>query len=526
MVRSRLSKVVAPPDTFLTLQDPSRMSDREQRDLARLQELLAEIADLGRARALLFWDERTKMPPAGAAGRAEQIATLVRVRHRLLASPELEGLLDRLAGAELPDPIDAATVRMAARDAGKARAVPAELRAEMSRAASAGERTWEATREAGDFEAFLPALERTIALQRRYIDCFPGVAHPYDALLDDYEPGALTAEVAPLLAELRAGLTPLLAAIAGSGVELDSSPLAGRFDPGEQERLVGRVIAGLPLAPGTWRLDQTVHPFALAISAGDVRLNTRYEPDQLTYGLFSSIHEAGHGIYESGIPAGLRRGPLGRPPSLGFHESQSRLWENWVGRSRPFLASLLPELRRSFPDRFAATGPEDLYRAVNRAGPSPIRVEADEVTYNLHIALRFELELALFEDRLEPRDLPEAWRELTRSYLGIELASDAEGVMQDVHWAAGSFGYFPTYSLGNLIAAQLWEQAKAEEPAATAHLELGGLEPLRSWLDDRLYRHAGTMLPGELIPVALGGPLEAAPLLRHLQARYGELYAL
>lgn len=493
-------------------------------DLERLRELLGEIADLGRARALLFWDERTMMPPAGQAGRAEQLATLVRVRHRLLASDELARLLDRLAAAELADPIDAATVRMAARDAGKARRVPAELRAEMARAASDGERAWRGARLAGDFAAFLPALERNIELRRRYIDCFDELEHPYDALLDDFEPGALTAEVAPLLASLRAGLVPIVAAIAERADAVDNAPLRGRFDVDSQERAVRRIVAGLPLAPDSWRLDRTVHPFALSVSAGDVRLSTSYEPDQLSFGLFSSIHEAGHGIYESGIPPALRRGPLGRPPSLGFHESQSRLWENWVGRSRPFLASILPDLRAEFPQRFDAVDAEGLYRAANRAGPSPIRVEADEVTYNLHIALRFELELALFEGRLEPRDLPEAWRELTRSYLGIELAGDAEGVLQDVHWAAGSFGYFPTYSLGNLIAAILWELAGAANPALVADIALGRLDPLRDWLEQRLYRHAGAMLPGELLPIVLGEPLTAEPLLRHLRSKYGELY--
>lgn len=499
------------------------MPATQRSDLGRLHELLGEIADLGRARALLFWDERTKMPPAGQAGRAEQLATLVRVRHRLLASAELARLLDRLEGAELADPIDAATIRMAARDASKARRVPAELRAEMARAASHGERSWQLARAENDFASFLPALERNVELRRSYIDCFD-VEHPYDALLDDYEPGARTAEVAPLLESLRAGLVPIVAAVSERAEAVDAGPLRGSFDVDGQERATRRIVAALPLAEGTWRLDRTVHPFALSISAGDVRLSTRYEPERLAFGLFSAIHEAGHGIYESGIPAQLRRGPLGRPPSLGFHESQSRLWENWVGLSRPFLGSILPELRSELPGHFDDVDAEALYRAANRAGPSPIRVDADEVTYNLHIALRFELELRLFEGRIEPRELPEAWRELTRSYLGIELDRDAEGVLQDVHWAAGSFGYFPTYSLGNLIAAQLWDLAGAADPALVERTALGELGPLRDWLDERLYCHAGTMLPAELVGLVLGAPLEAEPLLRHLRRKYGELY--
>jgi carboxypeptidase Taq len=492
-------------------------------DLQRLDEILAEVSDLGRARALLFWDERTMMPPRGQGGRAEQLATLVAVRHRLLASDELAGLLDRLAAAELDDPVARATVRIAKRDADKARRVPAELRAEMARAASDGEAAWQRARDGGDFASFLPALERNIELRRRYIECFE-VDRPYDALLDDYEPGVKTAEIEPVLRALREGLVPIVAEVAARADAVDPAPMQGSFDVDSQERAVRRIVAGLPLAPDTWRLDRTVHPFALSVSAGDVRLTTRYEPEQLSFGLFSSIHEAGHGIYESGIPAELRRGPLGRPPSLGFHESQSRLWENWVGLSQPFIASILPILREEFPGHFAAVDAEALYRAANRAGPSPIRVEADEVTYNLHIALRFELELALFEGDLAPADLPEAWREHTRAYLGLELADDVEGVLQDVHWAGGSFGYFPTYSLGNLIAAQLWGLAGEDDPSLVEDTALGRLGPLRDWLDRRLYRYAGTQLPAELIRTVLGAPLSADPLLHHLRTKYGDIY--
>jgi len=464
------------------------------------------------------------MPPRGQAGRAEQLATLVSVRHRIQASDELAGLLDRLGAAELDDPVDAATVRIAARDAAKARAVPAELRAEMARAASDGERIWAAARASGDAGPYIPALERNLALRRRYIECFDDLDHPYDALLDDFEPGVRSAEIRPVLERLRAGLVPIVAAIAARADAVDDEPLRGHFDPAAQARVVAAILAGLPLPDGGWRLDRTAHPFAVAVAAGDVRLTTRYEPDRLPYAIFASIHEAGHGIYEAGIPPELRRGPLGRPPSLGFHESQSRLWENWVGRSPAFIASLLPILRGEFGDRFAAVDAERLHRAANRAGPSPIRVEADEVTYNLHIALRFELELALFEDRLEPHELPEAWRELTRSYLGIELESDRDGILQDVHWAAGSFGYFPTYSLGNLIAARLWELAAEDDPALVGETALGELEPLRAWLGDRLHRHAAMMLPTELAAAVLGGPIEAEPLLRHLRAKYGAMY--
>jgi carboxypeptidase Taq len=492
-------------------------------DLTRLHELLAEIADLAKVGELLFWDERTMMPPRGQPGRAEQFATLVSVRPRLLSADELTGLLDRLGDAELTDPIDAATVRIAKRDADKARRVPTELRAEMARASSDGEAAWQRARDDDDFAAFLPHLERNVELARRYIDCFD-VERPYDALLDDYEPGVRTGDIEPVLRELRAGLVPIVAAVADHADAVDDSPLRGTFDPDAQERAVRRNVAGLPLTPETWRLDRTPHPFAASLAPGDVRLTTHYKADQLTFGLFSSIHEAGHGIYEAGMPPELRRGPIGEPPSLGFHESQSRLWENWVALSEPFIASILAVLREELPGRFDDVGAEALYRAVNRAGPTPIRVEADEVTYNLHIALRFELELAIFEGDLAPADLPEVWRERTREYLGLELEGDRDGVLQDVHWGGGAFGYFPTYSLGNLIAAQLWGLAGEAAPALVEDTALGRLGPLRDWLDLRLYRHAGTMLPSELIDEVLGAPLSAEPLLHHLRAKYGEIY--
>jgi carboxypeptidase Taq len=287
---------------------------------------------------------------------------------------------------------------------------------------------------------------------------------------------------------------------------------------------VAEMVGALPLEPGTWRLDPTAHPFAISVNEGDLRLTTRYDADDLAFGIFSTLHEAGHAMYEAGVATELRRGPLGDPSSLGFHESQSRLWENWVGRSRPFLASLLPLLAREFPDRFGDASAEDLYRAANRVEPSLIRVEADEVTYNLHIALRFELELALFDGELEVEDLAEAWRERTRHYLGIEVPDDASGVLQDVHWAEGLFGYFPTYSLGNVIAAQLWVAAGEDLGDLDELIAAGELAALDAWLTERVHRHGGRFPGSELAERALGGPLDPAPLLARLRTKFGELY--
>ena len=493
-----------------------------------LRSALGEISDLGRARALLAWDERTQMPPRGAHARAEQLATLVRLRHQRFASDELGRLIEAAAvearDAE-EDSFEASLVRVTRRDWEKARRVPADLRAEISRVTSVAEHAWEDAKERSDFAAFLPHLEGVLELQRRYAGCFE-VEHPYDALLDDYEPGMKTAELRPVLERLRDGIRPLLAELAEHEGAVDDSPLYGDFDRDAQADLAREVVAGLPLEPGAWRLDATVHPFASGIAISDLRITTRFDPDYIGASLWAVIHEVGHALYQNGIAAELERTPLCRSASMGFDESQSRLWENWVGRGRPYLTHLLPKLADAFPAAFADLDAEALYRAANRVKRSLIRMEADEVTYNLHIVLRFELELALLEGRLELTDLPEAWNERMREYLGIEVPDDGRGVLQDVHWAAGSFGYFPTYSLGNVIAAQVWDAAREALPDLDAQLAAGDLGPLRDLFAERIYSHGGKHLPAELIERVTGGPLDPDPLLRQLRAKFGELYGL
>lgn len=494
----------------------------------RLLESLAEISDLGRARALLDWDAHTQMPPRGAAIRSEQLATLTRLRHQRLASDELGRLIDAAAsevGDAEPDSFEASLVRVTRREWERARRVPSELRAEIARVTSLAERAWERCRAEDDFAAFLPELERVIELEHRYVERFE-VDHAYDALLDLYEPGMKTAELRPVMERLRAGSTELLAEIVAAGVELDTSCLHGGFDLATQAELARDVAELMPLERDSWRLDPTVHPFATGIGISDLRITTRFDRDYLGTAIWAVMHECGHATYQNGIDPKLERTPLCRSASLGFDESQSRLWENWVGRGRPFLAHLLGLLRKRFPDRFAEVDVEHLYRAANSVRPSLIRVEADEVTYNLHIALRFELELALFEDRLRPAELPEAWAELAREYLGIEVPSDAEGVLQDVHWAGGAFGYFPTYSLGNVVAGQVWDLARAALPDLDEQLAAGQLCPLRNLLAERIYRHGGKFESAELIERVTGGPLDPAPLLRQLREKLAPLYGI
>jgi carboxypeptidase Taq len=501
-------------------------------DLGELRARLGEIADLGSVGSLLAWDERTMMPRPGGEARAEHLATLTRIRHDLFTSDEIGRLLDAAADAtaSLPfDSDDASLVRVTRREWEKARRVPTELRTEIAREASLGEHAWELARERSDFAWFLPYLERNVELRRRYAECFDGFdgfEHPYDPLLDDYEPGMRTGELVPVLEELREGTRSLLADIEASGRDVDAGCLYGDFPLDAQDILAHRVVEELPVEQGAWRLDPSVHPFAVSISQSDIRITTRYDEGYVGTSLWSVMHEAGHGMYDAGVARELVRTPLASPTSLGFHESQSRLWENWVGRGKPYLAHLLPQLRELFPGAFANVEVGELHHAANKVEPSLIRVEADQVTYNLHIALRFELELEIFDGELALADLPEAWNARTREYLGLDVPDDANGVLQDVHWGSGTFGYFPTYSLGNVVAAQIWDAVNADIPDLEAQLGEGVLEPLRDWLGERLHRHGAKVLPRELIERVVGGPVQVGPYLRQLRETASEVYGI
>jgi carboxypeptidase Taq len=503
-----------------------------QTKLDQLRAVLAEISDLGGARALLNWDEWTKMPPGGAEARGEQQATLARIGHERLVSDELGRLVEEAAAQTdgLPYESDEASlVRVARREWEKARRVPAELRAEITRTSSVAEHAWVEAKERSDYAAYLPYLERNVELKRRYAECFEGFdgfEHVYDPLLDDFEPGMTTAEVGTVLEELRDGIRPLMADIATRGDAVDDACLHGHFPIDDQAELAREVVDALPLQEGAWRLDPTVHPFATAISPSDIRITTRYDESYIGTSLWAVIHEAGHGLYENGVARELERSPLCSPVSLGFHESQSRMWENWVGRGRPYLERIHPRLRERFPEQFGDVDAETLYRAANKVEPSLIRMEADQVTYNLHVVMRFELELEIFEGRLELTDLPEAWNTRMAEYLGVEVPDDARGVLQDVHWAGGTFGYFPTYSLGNVIAAQIWDTARTALPDLDGQIRDGELVPLRDWLRERLYRHGGKFMPKEMIERVVGGPIDVSPYLRQLRERAVEIYGI
>jgi len=477
---------------------------------------LGELSDLRHAGHVLAWDQQVMMPPDGGPARGRALGALESLAHERLVAPELGALLDAEDG---DDPQLVRTVR---RDHDVARRIPGELAAEIARAGSEGYEVWLEAREANDFAVFEPALRRNVELARRYADCFAESEHPYDALLDRFEPGATAAEVSALFIRLRGGLVPLLAEIAEQPVP---PPLAGEL-PATAQREVGlEIVQAMGFDERAWRLDDAVHPFAAAPSSHDVRVTSRFDDHTLT-GLFALMHEVGHGLYERGIDPALARTTLDTGVSLGVHESQSRMWENLVGRGQPFWSHWLPRLREAMPDALGDVDLPAFLRAINVVRPTLIRVEADELTYSLHIILRYELELALIEGTLDPADLPQAWAQKVREMLAIDVPDDLRGVLQDIHWSAGVIGYFPTYAIGNVLAAQLWRALRADLPGLDDDLRAGEYGALRAWLVEKVHRHGRRLTPPELVAQAVGGPLDPGPMLEHLTSKYRTLYGL
>jgi carboxypeptidase Taq len=488
-------------------------------ELARLRELLAEQADLAHAAMLLGWDSRVGMPPRGADARANVSATIGRLLHEREASDEVGRLLEQLAPYEQsldPDTDTAAVIRVTRYDWERNRRVPSELVGELHHSAAIALAAWDEAKAASDFAAFVPHLERQLELKRRYIECFEPYDDPYDVLLEDYEQGMTTARVAEIFDELKRALVPLIAAAANGA---DRALLSGPFPVEAQRRGSRLVLDALGFSDEAWRLDETTHPFASASSPGDVRLTTRYDEGDLS-SLFSTMHEFGHGVYERGIDAALARTPLGRGASSAVHESQSRTWENLVGRSAGFWRWFYPRLQELFPERFRGVDESRFVRAVNSVEAGPLRLEADELTYNLHIILRFELEQELLAGAVAVRDVPDAWSARVHEYLGADVPDDAHGVLQDMHWAAGLIGYFPTYTLGNVISVQFWERARADLGDLEDDFARGEFGRLREWLRDRVYRHGRKFPPRELIERVTGSDIDAGPYLGYLRSKF------
>jgi len=459
------------------------------------------------------------MPPAGAAVRAERVATLERVAHERFVDDRIGELVEALRDLEesLPyDSDDACLIRVTRRDWEKASRIPADLAAAQTKAASEGMEAWVAARATNDYAAFRPWLDVHLELKREVIACSEPADDPYDVLLDDYEAGTTTAEVEAVFDRLREELVPLIAAADGTGGE---SLGPGPF-PEEGQRAIGlAAMTAFGFDHASFRLDSAVHPFCSSFATTDIRVTTRYDESDLE-SLFSCMHEVGHGLYERGVSPSLERTTLASGCSSGLHESQSRLWENVVGRSLPFCRWIQPQLVATFPDVLAGLTPERLHRAINRVQPSFIRVDADEVTYGLHIIIRFELERELIAGTLTTADLPEAWNARFDEYLGLAVGDDRLGVLQDVHWSCGAFGYFPTYQLGNVMSVQIWEAARAALPGLEDGFEQGDFSALGTWVRENLYALGRKLTPKETLERVAGAPLDPEPYLAYLRGKY------
>jgi carboxypeptidase Taq len=493
-------------------------------ELRTLRERLAEISDIQRSVALLFWDQRVTMPPLGTAARANHVATLGKIAHDRFVDDEIGSLLERLRPLEESleyDSDDASLVRVTRRDWEKERKVPSELRTELLRAGAEGHLAWVEARRNDDFASFLPVLERNLDLKRRYVECFEWDDSPYTALLDDYEPFMTTTEVA----EVFDAVKPVLTELVRDAPRIEAGFLEASYPADLQREFGERVLATVGFTDGAWRLDPTAHPFCISFSTRDVRLTTRYDAVGL-HSLWSSLHEAGHGLYAHGIAPSLERTPLANAPSLGLNESQSRTWENLVGRSRPFWTHWFEPLQATFPDQLGTVGLDEFVAAVNRAEPGLIRVDADETTYSLHIMLRFDLERQLIEETLAPKDVPDAWNAGMKDLLGIDVPDNARGVLQDVHWSSGGIGYFPTYALGNVISLQIWAAVREAIPDLDAQLEAGELETLSAWLRDNLYSLGRKLTPKETIERLTGSSkIDPEPYLAYLREKLAALAA-
>ncbi len=494
---------------------------------------LAELVDLGNIEQLLHYDMRTYMPRNGARDRAGQLETLSSVIHRGWTSDELGKLIEDLSSEYLdstfhpqnPDDDKACLVRIARRMFDKRRRVPAEFMAEFSRITAEANQIWEEAKATSNFSFFLPYLERIIDFRRQFAQFFAPYDHIYDVLLDDFEPGMKTAEVQSIFGELRTSQVELIRAILEKP-PVEHSFLFGNFPEAKQWDCGMEVLKLFGFNPNRSRQDRSVHPFTSGMGLDDVRFTTRIDPNYFGSALFASMHEAGHAFYQLGFNPEYRRSPLAEGASLGMHESQSRLWENLVGRSFAFWKFFYPTFQRYFPEQVGDVSLEQFYKGINRVIPSFIRVEADEATYNLHIMLRLELEISLMEGSLEARDLPAAWNSRMQEYLGLTPPDDARGVLQDVHWSSGLIGYFPTYALGNLISVQIWDSIQRDIPNLTDQIEQGKFSDLLEWLRVNVHQYGAKYEPQVLVQKITGSAIDPKPYLRYLKIKFGEIYQL
>ncbi len=490
--------------------------------LKKLDALMAEVTDLRYAGALLSWDERVNMPPGGASTHGEMLATIRRIEHDKFTSDEVGRLIeDATAAAEAlgPDAPARRKLAVAARDYDKATRVPGRFVATHAQVSSVAHQAWREAREQSNFALFEPHLKRIVELKQEYVSFFRPLDHPYDALLDDYEDGARTADIQCMFDALRPRQVALVKAVLQRPA-VDDACLRVAYPEKELLDFAVDVISRFGFDWKRGRQDKSVHPFATAISTDDVRITTRFVDRHPFELLFSMLHETGHALYEQGIDPAWNRSVLTGGASLGLHESQSRLWENIIGRSLPFWSHFYPSLQRAFPSQLGNVTRDQFYRAVNKVQPSFIRVEADEVTYNLHVMLRVEMEIAMLSGAITTKDAEAFWNTKMKEYLGVTPVDAATGVLQDMHWSVGLFGYFATYTIGNLISVQLWKKFQADEPSWEAQIRRGEFQPLRTWLRREIHQHGRSYQPRELVKRVTGDDIDPGPYLSYLEEKY------
>jgi carboxypeptidase Taq len=495
--------------------------------MQQLKNTMAELADINGAGAILGWDQQTYMPPAAAEVRGQQLGTLGKIAHDIGTSPELGKLLDELkpyaAGLD-PDSDDARMIKFAIRDYELATRVPADFVVEQAQVTAVANQAWAEARAKSDFSHFRPHLEKIVELTHRFIGFFPPADHPYDTLLDNFEPEMKTADVKVIFDALRPQQVKLIKEIAAKP-QVNDSFLHQKFNEKKQWDFGVKVITRFGYDWSRGRQDKSPHPFTNGASINDVRITTRVAPDFFNSMIFGTMHEAGHAMYGQGHGANLERTNLAGGASLAVHESQSRMWENLIGRSLPFWEYFYPQLRKTFP-QLDKVSLKKFYKGINKVQPSLIRVEADEATYNLHIMLRLELEIAIIEGKVAVKDLPEVWNAKMKEYLGVTPPDDARGVLQDIHWSWGLFGYFSTYALGNLISAQLWEKINQEIPDLADQIRAGKFDALLGWLRKNIHVHGRKFMPQELVQKVTGSKIDPAPYMRYLRKKYTDIYGL
>ncbi|GMU91331.1 MAG: carboxypeptidase M32 [Candidatus Hydrogenedentota bacterium] len=495
--------------------------------IAALRERLGAVADVNAAIALLQWDQEVYMPPKGAEARGKQLATLSAMAHRLFTDPEVGGLIDACAASTNGlSYADARLVDVARYDYERATKLPESFVREFAEACSAAFERWVKARQDSDFAQFKPHLAKLVELARRKADYLGYEGSPYNALLEEFERGMTAERLKVIFSELAAKQSALVERILASPIQPDTSWMEGEWDVQAQWDFGMRVLRDLGYDLEAGRQDKSVHPFSTIFAIDDVRITTRFDSSEPFSSLTGTIHECGHALYMQGHDREDARTPLADGASLGMHESQSRMWENIIGRSLPFWKHYTPIIKRYHKRRMSRVTPEQIYAALNRVRPSLIRVEADECTYNLHIIIRFEIEVGLIEGSIGVDDVPEAWNAKVKQYLGLDVPDDAHGCLQDIHWSHGAFGYFPTYALGNLYAAQMFEVIEKQLPTLWRDVGKGNFKPLLDWLRQNVHRHGRRKLATELIRDITGTDPSSEAFLRYLETKYRSLYGV